>query len=109
MPEDWRATIAAMAREQGYPSAEAWLNDAPPPWRPDIPADQIHQDTWNQAAMLQQAMLPSFARESVDSMSEAEFASRGVEDYERGFGHRIAAKAIPGGDLDRLQGIVAPG
>ena len=98
LPEQWRSRLDDAATARQYRNAEAMLNAPPaPPWQPEIVRDgkrevvslaELHPDCIAAAVKLQKALAPSLARNEDLSLSEAEFETRGVEDYARVFGHR---------------------
>lgn len=90
LPPRLQADLQRFAKSRGFRSVELLLQDAPEPWRPPKPLDQVPQKFKSRAAELRNALAPFLARQH--DTSTRQLAQEGLAEYQRVVGHAISAK-----------------
>ena len=92
LPAPLRERLAAEATQQHCRTIAALLSMPRRQWQPAIPLDKIHDADIQAATKLRDALKPWLIQQHDLNLPATEIENRGIEDYRRAFGNRIAPR-----------------
>lgn len=91
MPLSITEKLVECARRNGLSIAD-YLDAFVKPWQPPVALGQVSETCVDVANKLRAALLPALQRMNAPMFSPAELVRRGLQDYERAFGHSITER-----------------
>jgi hypothetical protein len=92
LPGRFKEELAQQAKQRGYAGPEALLSNPPPVWSAPLPLKNIAPHHLERATKLQSALKPFLEQTEHSHLSRAELEAKGVEEYQRVFGHSITTR-----------------
>ncbi len=90
LPSRVKADLQRIAKDRGFRSVELLLQNAPQPWTPPKPLDQVAQEFKDKAVKLREVLSPFLVRQH--NTPSGHLAAEGLAAFRAAFGYDISAK-----------------